>query len=171
MSVPSVTHQLGADLSDGLLAFSVPTPDRAGAGPVRGVVNERGVATDMVVLGYPYPLGISERARDAFVRAGLTGWTTRQLAIEGWRKPHYAVLIVTGRCGPVDWSRSSAIRDIGRWKQYVGLFPANPDSENDFCVPDDRSVMLVTDRVVQCIHEARLTGCVCVPLTEATSIR
>ena len=170
--MPMLTHHLSADVSDGLLTFSVDgLRDDGATGPAHGIVNEPGTPTDFVILGYAYPFGISDHAQDAFARAGLTGWATRTLVLHGWRSPSYAALQVSGRCGPLDWSRSTAVENLGRWTRYRGLIPSCPNSVDDFCLPDGYNSILVTERVADCVVRERLTGCECVPLAEAMAIR
>ena len=170
--VPLLTHRLSTDLSSGLLTFSVDDlADSDHTGPAHGVINEPGEARDFVTLGYPYPIGISDNAQDAFAHAGLKGWTTRTLVLDGWHTPCYAALLVTGRCGPLDWSRSTAEKQIGQWTRYRGLFPQHRENVEDFCLPDRYTHILITERAAACIREEQLTGCECVPLSEATGIR
>lgn len=123
----------------------------------------------------PFKL-LSDPAVQALRAAGLTGWTTFPVRLEGpgfLLAPRYSGLAITGRCGPLDNSRSRSVQrraavGEGSIAVYLGMYfdPASW-SGDDFFVPEGRNAYsFVTERVVELFRNAGLTGASFTPLEE-----
>lgn len=114
------------------------------------------VATDAVVLYL-----ISRRFREALHDAGISGWHTRKVEVDGDANRDHELLVITGRCGAVDdqlSERTSRKNKSGvQYTVWSGLFfdPATWDGSDVFC-PADSGLIFMTRRAVTAIEEAKL---------------
>lgn len=106
---------------------------------------------------------ISKKFRDVLKRESLTGWTTFPAKVYdqvGKEIKGYAGLAVTGRAGPIDNMRSQKFLR----EPYVEGGPCIPcyrgmyfkDDEwdgSDFCMPQGRTSIIVTQRVKDALKE------------------
>jgi hypothetical protein len=109
---------------------------------------------DVVWTTWGSILLLSDRVVGMLRVAGLSGWTTLPARIEGAADSRlYAFLVVRGRCGPLDWARSSRVSGAfpgGRFPLLRGFF-FDEDSwdGSDFFMEERRSGwVFVTRRVV-----------------------
>jgi len=77
---------------------------------------------DIIWTGNGIPVILSERIVNLLQENGFTGWTTYPITLyakAGVVLPGYCGLVITGRCGTADWSRSQRVL-----KEYpAGFFP------------------------------------------------
>lgn len=114
------------------------------------------VATDTIVS-----YAISARMRSVLREAQANGWHTRKIAANGVMVEGHELLVVTGRCGPVDNKRSAfemrqSKRGVG-YPVWTGLFfdPTTWDGSDVFC-PSDSGMIFITERVCEAIRKAKL---------------
>jgi len=114
------------------------------------------VATDAVVLYV-----ISRRFREALRDAGISGWHTRKVEVNGDVGREHELLVITGRCGAVDdqLSERASRKNKGGvpYTVWTGLFfdPATWDGSDVFC-PADSGLIFMTRRAVTAVKEAKL---------------
>ena len=123
---------------------------------------------DLVSTSEFRPLLFSERFFDVLETHGFTGWSKIPVEVYGKGKVHlpgYSGLAVTGRCGPIDNSRSvprvcPPPVPAGRTaKMYCGLYfdPASWDG-SDIFMPKGWLMIVVTDPVRRALEQANLTN-------------
>jgi len=134
---------------------------------------------DLIPTGDPMLILISQRVVDVWQKHGFTGWTT--FPVEVWNKKQklegYYGLVITGRCGPIDRSRSEIVwRDPvvpggeGHYYRRGWLFdPETWDGSDLFC-PEKSGAIFVTQRVKEATEQARLTNIMFKPITEMESM-
>ena len=110
----------------------------------------------------------------------FSGWSTFPVEIygkKGERIPGYHGLVVTGRCGPIDDSRSRpAIRPPARpqgrpTRMWIGLYfdPKTWDG-SDLFLPGDWASIFVTEAVKKALEKAKITNVMFTPLTQAENL-
>jgi hypothetical protein len=113
--------------------------------------------TDLLATTYAVLFLVSERFRRLLRDSSVTGWATLPVMVEGLAAtapPHHELFLVTGRCGPLDNSRSPRVwRDSpvpgGKpYQTWVGLYfdPGTWDGSEIFC-PDGSGHVFVVGRV------------------------
>jgi hypothetical protein len=139
------------------------------------------VPMDVVWTTSVHPLIVSSRLVDLLEENRITGWSRYPVTVldrEGDEADTYYGLVVTGRCGVIDLTRS----EIELRQMPGGFFPEfrghyfDPESwdGSDFCVPfhdrkDSASTQrIVTERVIQLLKRHRVRNIRAVRLTEAT---
>lgn len=138
---------LGLSVSDELARSLL----RGGRSPGRlqARVTKPGRFADILGLGFPGLFALSSRFASAL--ASLEGLALTTIAIEGG-PDGYSLLGVTGRCGPVDYRRSTQLRLMGTFVELRGLFVDEPARPIDFAVPDNRESILVSERAAEFIR-------------------
>jgi hypothetical protein len=153
LSLPLTGAQARSLLRDQAVDLVLPSPRR----------NEPGNIGDLVSTGWPGLYAVSDRVVDAL--QGFTGWRIRAFP----KSPAWSfagVLCVSGSCGPVDYSKSTQIRQMGDFLRLRGLgIDSAAWDGSDMAVPDNREVVLITERVA-----SRLRGMVNIQLTEIESV-
>jgi len=114
------------------------------------------VPGDVVWTTWAIPLLLAQPAVDACRAANFSGWTTLPVALKDGHGDDrsFHLLVVTGRCGPIDYARSAR-----EWTIYPGgRFPAlrgfyfdedSWDGSDFFMETRDTGWIFVTERVVQ----------------------
>jgi hypothetical protein len=131
---------------------------------------------DMMGSGFASLLLMSARAIQILRDGGFTGWRSFPVEIEGkkgQRVEGYEGLVITGRCGPVNWSRGKHVRKpppVPRGQGYdawVGMYfdPASWDGFDVF-LPEGTTYITVTETVKLAFERARITNCEFEPLTQ-----
>lgn len=131
--------------------------------------------TDILDTGHVIPL-ISDRVFNILQDDGFSGWSTYPVEVfgkGGARLPGYHGLMVTGRCGPIDQSRSRIIVKpppvpTGRHYQVrLGLYfdPASYDG-SDLFLPEGTAFILVTERVKKALENAKCSNAALERITE-----
>lgn len=99
----------------------------------------------------------------ALRQIGATGWATYPVALTGkWDEPlaTYYGLVVHGRCGPIDESRSvRVVREYpaGRFTRLRGLFFDESSWDgSDFFMPRDRTGWIFVTRRIRDVIAARV---------------
>lgn len=131
---------------------------------------------DMIGTGNAALELLSPRALQVLRDGSFTGW--RSFAVEitgkkGKRIEGYEGLVVTGRCGPIDWSKGKLIRKPPPVPQgqgydaWVGMYfdPGSWDG-SDLFLPEGTTYKILTERVKTALEEANITNMRFEPLTE-----
>lgn len=135
---------------------------------------------DVIWTTSAHPLIVSARVVELLRSQQLTGWSTYPVRVfdkAGHERDGFAGLAVTGRCGPIDLSKSTVeVRQYpgGHFPEFHGHFfdPATWDG-SDFCVPapdaEGRVSLdrIVSARVVQLFKHNRITNLRLVALSDA----
>jgi hypothetical protein len=167
-----LAFQLSDKHDRGVLSASLPLPRQEVTELIRGerdprrplpdaVLNDQGRLADLVGLGWAMAFAVSERFVSILSAARLTGWTARPLRIVGMDLPvtTYSVFCVTGRCGPVDYGRAQVVEPLGHFTRLRGLVTGAENWDgSDFCMPENRSSILVTDTAAEKIGAASLSS-------------
>jgi len=110
---------------------------------------------------------ISDRMRDVLTNNDLTGWTAFPILltdIQGRRIEGYQGLSITGRCGPVDYSKSEVINKrlvpTGPLCKFFKGIPIGLDEwdGSDFFLPEGNYRTVVTEHAADIIKFHRLTN-------------
>jgi hypothetical protein len=110
---------------------------------------------------------ISARVRRAFAAAGVSGWRTVEVDLrtpEGEAIRGYALLIITGRCGRIDNTRSVQVK-----REIVGnprgalvwrgmYFDERTWDGSDVFAPEGTAFAFATDKAKQTLDEIRATN-------------
>ena len=131
---------------------------------------------DVIGTGHATIDLLSDRVIDIFKEYGFTGWTTFPIELygkKGVRIDGYNGFAVTGRCGPIDWSRGRKIRKPppvpqGRsYDAWVGMYfdPNTWDRSDVFC-PGETTYIIVTEPVMLALSDAKVTHILFKRLTE-----
>ena len=117
---------------------------------------------------------ISDRVVEAL--KPFTGWATYPVTVYGKKGeliPGYHGLIVSGRCGPIDNSRSepricAPPVPEGRWsRRWFGLyFDEKTWDGSDIFAPEDTALTVVVEAVRWALRKAKITNVKLTPLTE-----
>ena len=118
---------------------------------------------------------LSQRIQRLFHENGLTGWSAHPIELydkHGEFCEGYAVLSITGRCGPFDKERAELApgEDPDEMFQlHTGMYfePSTWDG-SDFCCAGGTSHKVVTESVKILFEEHRINGFNFPPLPEAT---
>lgn len=116
---------------------------------------------------------ISDHAVEAFTESGLTGWKTFPVQIKakkGGFVTGYQGLSVTGRCGPVDHSKSEPFEKLypgGVYTDYLGLHVGLDEWDgSDFFLPRGFAGPILSSRAVDVIRSEKLSNVECTRLDE-----
>ncbi len=172
----------------GIAKYDLAEPEISrGEKDVKGVVtvkHEMGGKTlyDVIWTTNAYPLIVSERVIDLFKSNGITGWKTYKVQVRSKQNElinqKYFGLIITGRCGHRDYSKSSIV--LGKIGIHIephikgfyfdkdywdgsDLFMSNPDQEGNstmhrFC----------TQKVVDLFEKEKIKNVVFEKLNDST---
>jgi hypothetical protein len=115
------------------------------------------------------------------VLSGFSGWTTYPVEVYGKRGeliPGYHGLAVTGRCGPIDYTKSTPrvceppIPGGGRSRQWFGLcFDEKTWDGSDIFVPEGTHMNVVVEAVKVALEKAKITNIEFEPLSECRNHR
>lgn len=108
------------------------------------------------------------------------GWATYPVEVYGKKGeliPGYHGLAITGRCGPIDDSKSKAVwipppvPEGKPYRKWIGLFfdPATWDGSDVF-LSSTGGGMLITDAVKTAMQRAKISNVKFTPLTEAENM-
>jgi hypothetical protein len=104
---------------------------------------------------------VSSRLRTVVEKAGLTGSCFTSLATTLPNVTDLAILGVTGRHGPIDWSRSDVLNDpedVGvAYVQGMSLDP-HKWSGDDFSIPEGSWELVLSDKAARAFTNAELRG-------------
>jgi hypothetical protein len=170
----SRTYQLGrSSLTKPLVEGVVPDSYRIVAGIYEGISfpvvfhHEYGTKLgDLMSTGSAVLYLISDRMKALFEQEGFTGWQTYPAIIydkKGVEVPGYHGLSITGRCGPIDYTRCEVVirRYVPHGPEvrlckglYVGL---DQWDGSDFFLPPHYYGTICTKRVVEAVRRAKLT--------------
>lgn len=124
--------------------------------------------TDLMHGSDPALRLLSPAAVATFTDAGLTGWTTYPVTIDGrgfnGSPDGYVGLAVTGRCGPIERDRARSevrLSPIGKpYRASVGLYvdPSSWDGSDLFMPRDETDAVLVSDRARRALLAGKLTN-------------
>lgn len=131
---------------------------------------------DWMGTGWPAFSLVSQRFVTALREGSFTGW--KSYAAEVHRKngkliEGYEVLIVTGRCGPLDHSKEKKVRKpppVPQGQAYdawIGMY-FDPESwdGSDLFTPEGTTVTVVTEPVKSALERVGITNVHFKPLTE-----
>jgi hypothetical protein len=134
---------------------------------------------DIIWCTVAAPVLLSRRVSELFRSAGFTGWSTYPVILhldDGTTTSDYSGLAVTGRCGPIDSSRSQIVG-----KQYpAGIFPIlkglyfDPqswDGSDFFMTSEKTGFIFVVDEVKKCLDDARIRNIHLTPLDQTERMR
>lgn len=123
-------------------------------------------ATDLIGTTHGLFL-ISDRVVDALQRGAFTGWTTYAVEVRGPGGRHirgYHGLAVTGRCGPLDESRSekAILRPPPGGQAMPGLrgvyFDLGTWDGSDIFAPEGTTATFVVERVKTALQAIKVTN-------------
>lgn len=132
--------------------------------------------TDFLSCGFPVISLVSERFIDTLKAGGFSGWRTFPVTILGKDKQEisgYSGLAITGRCGPLDNSRSErrtlpakwpAVRPVPAW--YGLYFDLSTWDGSDLFMPEGTGFIFVTEPAKSALEKAKLTNLHFTRLTE-----
>jgi hypothetical protein len=131
---------------------------------------------DIVGMGYAILHLISDRMKGMLEEQAFTGWVTYPVEVygkNGERIDGYNGLAITGRCGPIDDTRSVRVRRDPpvpggeAYLAWVGLYfdPSTWDG-SDFVLPEGTGFIIVTARVKEAIERAKVSNVRLERLTE-----
>lgn len=123
-----------------------------------------GAPKDFIWTTLVYPVFVSQRVIDLFQDQGFTGWTTYPAVVyakDGSTIPGYQGLAITGRCGPIDESRSERAFHTTRTGQHPilrGLYfdPESWDGSDLFTTSSLSGWRFVTEKVKRALEKARV---------------
>jgi hypothetical protein len=123
-----------------------------------------GSPKDIIWTSHGVPMIVSQRVIDVLTEAGISGWGTypvRVLDRAGNEVEGYFGLQVTGRCGPIDPSRSEVIHRRfpgGIFPQLKGFYfdPASWDGSDVFVAEKEHHGIFVTERARIALQKARI---------------
>jgi hypothetical protein len=170
----SRTYQVGkSSLNEPIVEGVVPDYYRVAAGnydritfPVTFHHRYGNKLGDLMNTGLVVLYLISDRMRALFEQEGFTGWQTFPVVIydkKGVEVPGYHGFSVTGRCGPIDYTRCEVVtrRYVPHGPEvrfckglYVGL---DQWDGSDFFMPPAYYGTICTARVVEAVRRAKLT--------------
>lgn len=145
--------------------------------PLVGRCLQGGSPRDVVATGYAALDLFSDRVIQVLRDGGFTGWTTYPVEIygkNGVRIDGYHGFAVTGRCGPVDWSKGKKVRKPPPVPQgqgydaWMGLYfdPYSWDGSDVFMPEGGATCNIVVERVKLVLEKAKVTNIRFKPLTE-----
>lgn len=112
---------------------------------------------------------VSSRVLDAWRAAGITGWRSLRAEVRLRGKPplkDHRVLVVTGRCGPVDYpSNPNRVMKNG-WVQGRGLLLDEGSLTDDIVLPRNTSHVIVRPNVVDVLTSIHATNWSVKPIDE-----
>ena len=119
----------------------------------QALVTKKGRFADVMSLGFPTLYAVSPRFSTAI--QGLAGVVVAPIEIQNG-PDGYGVLGAIGRCGAVDYGRSTQVKRMGDFILVRGLYVDEPREEVDFAVPTNREELLISQRAADVITGARL---------------
>lgn len=122
---------------------------------------------------------LSGRVQQLLKEHKITGWSAHPIVLHnkaGEACPGYAVLSITGRCGPLDDDQGEVVpgqKSGHRYVRYKGLYfdESTWDGSDLFMPEGDNTYMFATERVKNLFEEHMIKGFEFTPLTEATWYR
>ena len=153
--VASLSLPLTGDAARSLLRGQTP------ASPLKAAITEPGRLADLLGLGWASLYALSPNLSAAV--ANWPGVSLTAVGIAGGPNG-YQALGVTGRCGAVDYEKSSEVRRIGRFVRLRGLHVDEPTEAVDFAVPANRETILISSRAADLIVRTGFNNVRIVPL-------
>lgn len=131
---------------------------------------------DVIGTGSPELLLLSCRVLQVLRDSRVTGWKSFPVEIRGSKGEPirgYEGLIVTGRCGAVDWSMGKYARMPPRipssnpYDAWIGMY-FDPESwdGSDLFMPEGTAYIIAVERVKTAVEQAEITNVRFKPLTE-----
>lgn len=151
--------------------------EESAAPPLRLGIGMGTLATDWMWSQFPPIIVISQRLIDILIANRLTGWSTYAVDCtdrSGQRlgKEQYYGLAITGRAGRQDVARGAVVDKPpivpggAPYQVLRGLFFQNDAWDgSDFCVVDETTITVVTERVVGVFREQKIRNVVFTPLS------
>lgn len=118
---------------------------------------------DIIIPSRPFPFLVSDKIVDAISRNNITGWKATPVRIAGKEDLKYYILMVTGRCGFVDYNKCKKIikKTPGGedWPFLQGLF-FEPESWDgtDIFVAENVAFIFCTEKVKKVIKQIKATN-------------
>lgn len=133
------------------------------------------LANDLIPTSCPPLCLVSNRMVTLFKESNITGWITYPVIVydKDTQIDGYFGLAVTGHCGKLDNSKcieklyppkSSAGRPYFAWTGYY--FDEKTWDGNDFFIPEDTGLIIVTKKVKEIITKHQLTNIKLSPILE-----
>jgi hypothetical protein len=123
-----------------------------------------------LVWGSNFAALLSGRGKAALATAGVTGWGTSQLRLEGPLGIVYgwSILVVRGRCGPIERNRGRVVTDELLGQALEGIFfdLSSWDGADLFMPSDWRSGIWVTNRGRAAFESLALSNTIFTPLSD-----
>lgn len=136
--------------------------------------------TDVLPTDEVGPIVLHVRVIDVLRAHGCTGWSALPVTLEdrqGTPRSDYALLVVTGRCGPVLEEQGTLIEppeisgtSTFEYRQGIHVDTASWDGASMFGAPGRRSTYVIP-AVRQALRQAKVTGVKFTPLAEARYYR
>lgn len=107
---------------------------------------------------------ISEKVYSLFMDNNITGWKGIPAVIFGHEDLKYYLLIITGRCGPLDDSKTTVVDSTTLFpnqivKAYQGLYFSEDNwDKSDMFVSDFVNYTFVTDKVKKLLEKNKITN-------------
>jgi hypothetical protein len=125
-----------------------------------------------------FPVLVRERLIHLFVSEGFTGWDTYDVELvdhAGCPVDGYHGLVISGRCGPIDYSESEIVYELlpaGPSPSYKGyrFDPASWDG-SDFFMPPETEHRLVTAPVAIALRRANVRNVALERITDVLTWR
>lgn len=118
---------------------------------------------DIIIPSRVCPFVVSGKIIDALTENNITGWKATSVRIAGKEDLRYYVLMITGRCGPVDYAKSERIIQKspgGIDCPYIRGLYFEPESWDgtDIFVADNVSWIFCTGKVKKVIERIKATN-------------
>ena len=119
---------------------------------------------DILGVGWPPLYVISEKIKNIFEKNNLTGWKTFPVEVLDKRKRKiegYYGMTITGKCGPVDNSKSEIVLSQDSYflgeKAYKGYYIGLDKWDgSDFFIPEEDSWLIGSQKVVDVFKENQI---------------
>jgi len=123
---------------------------------------------DFMISGFAALDLLSPRTIRVLHAGQFSGWRSFPVQITGKKKvpiEGYEGLVVTGRCGPIDWSKAKKVRKPPRsrrgrpYEVSIGMYfdPASWDG-SDFFMPEGTTFCIVTEPVKASLEKEKITN-------------
>ena len=112
---------------------------------------------------------VSSRVLDAWRAAGITGWRSLRAEVRLRGKPplkDHRVLVVTGRCGPVDYPNNPNRVMKNGWVRGRGLLLDEGSLTDDIVMPINSGLVIVRPNVVDVLTSIHATNWSVKPIDE-----
>lgn len=165
-------------LDSGAEAYALTRGELVPATPVTVTHASGGQPSDVIWTTYAIPLLVNSRVVDILSDGGFTGWSTYEVSVFSRAADEikgYRGLAITGRCGPLDYSKSDVfLRQFpaGAFPAYRGLyFDVDTWDGSDLLMPEGSGHIFVVEAVKRALQRASVRNIRFTKLSEEVTDR